>query len=81
MSTASTSLKGLLALSISPVTLWAPGAFAAAPDDGLVLPFTPVPSASVAGPTLQESVHQRRAQPNHLPAEAPNVLMVIVPPS
>ena len=28
---------------------------AAAPDDGSVLPFPPTPSASVAGPTLQES--------------------------
>ena len=32
-----------------------------APADGSVLPFPPVPSASIAGPTLQESKHQRRA--------------------
>jgi arylsulfatase len=46
--------------------------------DGSVLPFPPVPSASIAKPTLQESVHQRRAQPNHLPADAPNVLVILM---
>jgi arylsulfatase A-like enzyme len=51
---------------------------AAAPTDGSVLPFPPVPSASVAGPTLQESKHQRRQEPNHLPAGAPNVLIVLL---
>ena len=50
----------------------------AAPADGSVLPFPPVPSASVAGPTLQESKHQRRQEPNHLPAGAPNVLIVLL---
>jgi len=47
-------------------------------DDGAVLPFPPVPSASVAGPTLQESKHVRRAQPNHLPDDAPNVLIILL---
>ena len=51
---------------------------AAAPADGSVLPFPPVPSASVAGPTLQESKHQRRQEPNHLPPGAPNVLIVLL---
>ena len=50
----------------------------AAPADGSILPFPPVPSASVAGPTLQESKHQRRQEPNHLPAGAPNVLIVLL---
>ena len=36
----------------------------AAPADGSVLPFPPVPSASIAGPTLQESKHVRRPEPN-----------------
>jgi arylsulfatase A-like enzyme len=49
-----------------------------APTDGSVLPFPPVPSASVAGPTLQESKHQRRQEPNHLPAGAPNILIVLL---
>ena len=42
------------------------GGMARAQDDadGAVLPFPPTPSASVAGPTLQESIHQRRASPS-----------------
>jgi arylsulfatase len=50
----------------------------AAPADGSVLPFPPVPSASTAGPTLQTSVHIRRAEPNHLPADAPNIVIVLL---
>ena len=46
--------------------------------DGSVLPFPHVPSASVAAPTLQESTHKRRAEANHLPANAPNVLIVLM---
>ncbi len=51
-------------------------AAATTPDDGSVLPFPPTPSASVAGPTLQESKHQRRVEPNRLPKDAPNILIV-----
>lgn len=47
-------------------------------SDGSVLPFPPVPSASTAGPTLQESVHRRRAQSDHLPADAPNILIILL---
>ena len=36
-----------------------------------------MPSASIAGPTLQ-SRHVRRAEPNHLPADAPNILIVLL---
>ncbi len=46
--------------------------------DGSVLPFPPVPTASTAGPTLQESIHVRRAEPNHLPPNAPNILIVLL---
>ena len=49
----------------------APGSGFCQATDGSVLPFPPVPSASIAGPTLQESTHVRRAQPDHLPADAP----------
>ncbi len=51
---------------------------AAAPSDGSVLPFPPVPSASIARPRLQDSVHKRRSQPQHLKADAPNVLIVLL---
>ena len=51
---------------------------AAAPTDGSILPFPPVPSASIAGPTLQESKHVRRQEPKYLPANAPNILIVLL---
>lgn len=51
---------------------------AAPPSDGSVLPFPPVPSASKAGPTLQQSVHKRRVEPDRLPKDAPNVLIVLI---
>ena len=51
---------------------------ASTPNDGTVLPFPPTPSASVAGPTLQESKHQRRVEPDRLPADAPNILIVLL---
>jgi hypothetical protein len=51
---------------------------AAAPADGSVLPFPPVPSASVAKPRLQDSMHKRRAQPQHLKPGAPNVLIILL---
>lgn len=53
-------------------------AAAATPDDGTVLPFPPTPSASVAGPTLQESKHQRRVEPDRLPRDAPNIVIVLL---
>ena len=51
---------------------------AARPVDGSVLPFPPVPTASTAGPTLQESIHIRRAEPNHLRPDAPNILIILL---
>jgi len=53
-------------------------AFAATPNDGTVLPFPPTPTASKAGPTLQESTHKRRAEPDRLPKDAPNGLIELV---
>ena len=43
-----------------------------------VLPFPPTPSASVAGRTMQESIYQRRVEPRRLPADAPNILIVLI---
>ncbi|WP_271407951.1 arylsulfatase [Pseudomonas sp. Q1-7] len=42
------------------------------------LPFPPTPSASEAGPTLQESRHQKRQEQTHLPADAPNILVIML---
>jgi arylsulfatase len=51
---------------------------AATPNDGSVLPFPPVPSASIAKPRLQDSVHKRRAEPQHLKPGSPNVLIILL---
>ncbi len=57
---------------------WSLASTAFSQDDGTVLPFPPVPSASIAGPTFEESEHHRRAQPHHLRDGAPNVLIVLI---
>jgi arylsulfatase A-like enzyme len=46
--------------------------------DGSILPFPPTPSASIAGPTLQESKHRRRVDPARLKPGAPNVLIILL---
>src|ERR1700677_2357413 len=42
------------------------------------LPFPPTPSASIAGRTMQESVYKRRVEARRLPADAPNILIVLI---
>jgi arylsulfatase len=42
------------------------------------LPFPPPPTASKAGKTLLDSKHQWRKQPSRLPADAPNVLIIML---
>lgn len=48
------------------------------PDDGSVLPFPPTPSASSAGYTLAESTHHRRKDPERIPDDAPNILIILL---
>ncbi len=67
----------LIVLGVALSASSAPRAADAA-GSGAVLPFAPVPSASTAGPTLQESRHARRAEPSHLPKDAPNILIVLL---
>ena len=50
----------------------------AASDDGSTLPFPPTPSASVAKPRLQDSTHHRRVEKEHLPKDAPNILIILL---
>ena len=69
------ALLGLTAVAIPTAPV---AAQSASPADGSVLPFPPVPSASIAKPRLQDSTHQRRAQPDHLKPGAPNVLIVLL---
>src|SRR6476646_1103295 len=45
---------------------------------GTTLPFPPTPSASVAGRTMQESTYAQRVRPRRLPADAPNILIVLI---
>jgi arylsulfatase len=45
---------------------------------GTILPFPPAPSASVAGPTLAESTMVRRVEPDRLPVDAPNVVIIML---
>ena len=45
---------------------------------GSVLPFAEPPSASIAGESLAESKHVRRAQSDHLPKDAPNILIILM---
>lgn len=65
-------------LFLAGLCAFTPPAFAAPPEDGSVLPFSTAPSASVAKPRLQDSIHKRRVATNHLPAGAPNVLIVLI---
>ncbi len=48
------------------------------PDRQESLPFPPTPSASIAGRTMQESVYKQRVTPRRLPADAPNILIVLI---
>ena len=43
-----------------------------------ILPFPPTPSASVAGLTMQDSFYQKRVEPKHLAADAPNILIILI---
>jgi arylsulfatase len=74
------SLAGGALNSIAPAQAAGADTHAAPVADpaGASLPFPPTPSASVAGPTLQESKHARRLEPKHLPADAPNILIVLL---
>ena len=48
------------------------------PADGSVLPFPPEPMAGVAAPRLQDSTMIWPDQPQRLPKDAPNILIVLL---
>jgi len=48
------------------------------PEDGSVLPFPPTPMAGVAKPRLQDSTPKWPEQPQRLPKDAPNILIVLI---
>ena len=72
----SLAAKGVLASILAAVALAT--AATADPNDGSVLPFAPTPSSSVAAPRLQDSTHQRRVETNHVPKDAPNILIILL---
>lgn len=43
-----------------------------------ILPFPPTPSASQPGVTIPSSTYQKRVEPKRLPADAPNILIVLM---
>jgi len=43
-----------------------------------ILPFSPKPSGSVAGRTMQESIYSPLPAKSHLPKDAPNILILII---
>ncbi|MCG2462313.1 arylsulfatase [Flavobacteriaceae bacterium F89] len=43
-----------------------------------VLPFPPTPSASEAGLTMQTSTYHKRVDPDRLPKDAPNILIILI---
>lgn len=63
-------------LSVGSVAMGA--GFAATAGAQEVLPFPPTPSASVAGRTMEESIHKRRVEPRRLPKGAPNIIIVLL---
>ena len=42
------------------------------------LPFPPTPTASIAKETMAESTHKRRVEPARLPANAPNIVIILM---
>lgn len=43
-----------------------------------VLPFPPTPSGSIAGRTMQESIYSPKPAAGRLPADAPNILIILI---
>ncbi len=63
-------------VSLAAILLFASSLFAQ--DDGSVLPFSPTPMDSVVKPRLQDSTMKWPQQPSRLPADAPNILIVLL---
>jgi hypothetical protein len=64
-------LGGLLTLTLS-------AGFAIPTAAQEVLPFPPKPSGSTAARTMQESIYSPLPPVNHLPKDAPNILIVLI---
>ena len=69
------NMRNQHAIAICAAVLLLAGGAAVAQD---VLPFPEPPMGGKVGPTMQESVHKWREAPRHLPADAPNILIVML---
>lgn len=58
--------------------IWTPDRVDAQVDDGKILPFPTMPPESVAEARLQDSTMKWPKQPQRLPAEAPNILIILI---
>ncbi len=58
--------------------LYAQISVASEPADGSVLPFPPPESKSIAKPRLQDSKMQWPEEPQRLPKDAPNILIILI---
>ena len=54
------------------------GLFAPAAMAQQILPFPPAPSGSQAGVTIETSIYKKRVELRHLPADAPNILIILI---
>jgi len=68
---------GVCLASLALLTFW-PAQAAAPATDGSVLPFPPVPSRSVAAPTLQASKLTPFPEESHLRKGAPNIVVIMM---
>jgi len=68
-----TNLIGFLVFSLIALALAVPPAAAQE-----ILPFPPQPSGSIAGPTMQQSIYNPLPPEQHLPDNAPNILIVLI---
>lgn len=59
-------------------TLWLTAGPTGALHAQEILPFPPTPSASTAGLSMQDSIYKKRVEPQRLPADAPNILIILI---
>ena len=69
---------GAMGLALPMAAQQSPSDADARPDDGSVLPFPSPPMGGSVGVTMQESIHKWRQAPSRLPADAPNIIVVML---
>ncbi len=72
------TLRSTTVLLASALAFAMPARAQSTPDDGSVLPFPPAPMAGKTAERLQDSVMKWPEAPRRLPANAPNILIVLL---